>query len=343
MIALVESLVREHRLSKRDLVSLLASCDKPAFDVLRAEAARIARERFGFGVFLRGLIEVSSYCKNDCFYCGLRRSNRLAERYRLSDEQILKCCGEGYNAGLRTFVLQGGEDGTFTDERLESLIGQIKERYADVAITLSLGERSAESLARLRRAGVDRYLLRHEAANPDLYGAIHPAEMSHSMRLKTIDELLRLGFQTGVGMMIGVPYQSLEQIAEDLLYIGRVQPQMVGIGPFVPHHNTPFADYPAGSVKLTLNVIAITRLLLPKALIPATTALATLSAEGVKRGILAGANVVMPNISPAELRAKYAIYDNKASYGNQAIEGIGRLSRELATIGYHIDFSRGDF
>lgn len=343
MIALVESLVREHRLSKRDLVSLLASCDKPAFDVLRAEAARIARERFGFGVFLRGLIEVSSYCKNDCLYCGLRRSNTVAERYRLSDEQILECCRHGYDAGLRTFVLQGGEDATFSDERLESLIGEIRSRFVDAAITLSLGERSPESLARLRQAGADRYLLRHEAADAQLYAAIHPAEMSQTSRMRVVEELSRLGYQTGVGMMIGVPHQSIESIAEDLLYIERVQPQMVGIGPFVPHHNTPFADYPAGSVELTLNVIAITRLLLPKALIPATTALATLSAEGVKRGILAGANVVMPNISPAELRAKYAIYDNKASYGNQAIEGIGRLSRELATIGYHIDFSRGDF
>lgn len=343
MIALVERLVQKQRLCKRDLVSLLSSCDSPSFDLLRQEATRTARERFGFGIYLRGLIEVSSYCKNDCLYCGLRRSNRKAERYRLSDEQILECCEEGYRAGLRTFVLQGGEDGAFSDDRLVQLIGQMRQRYADAAITLSLGERSAESLQRLHTAGANRYLLRHEAADTKLYEAIHPADMSHSARLQTIEQLKQIGFQTGVGMMIGVPGQSIEHIAEDLLYIERVQPQMVGIGPFIPHHDTPFADFPAGDLRLTLMVVAICRLLLPKALIPATTALATLSGNGVKEGILSGANVVMPNLSPSDVRAKYAIYDNKASLGNQAVEGIAKLSRELEAIGYHIDFSRGDF
>jgi biotin synthase len=343
MRAIVERLAQEHRASKRDLISLLYSCDSPTLDYLRQEAARIARKQFGFGIFLRGLIEISSFCKNDCFYCGLRRSNREAERYRLSDEQILECCEIGYNAGLRTFVLQGGEDGAFTDKRLVPLVSRIRELYPDVAITLSLGERSPESLALLKEAGATRYLLRHEAANVELYNAIHPQDMSHSNRLHTIAELKRLGYQTGVGMMIGVPGQSIEDIADDLCYIAELQPHMVGIGPFIPCRNTPFADKPNGDVRLTLMAVAITRLLQPKALIPATTALATLSGEGVKLGIESGANVVMPNISPSEVRGKYAIYDNKAYRAGQAIEGINQLSEELSTIGYHIDLSRGDY
>jgi biotin synthase len=343
MRAIVERLAQEHRASKRDLISLLYSCDETTLDYLRQEATRIARKQFGFGIFLRGLIEISSFCKNDCLYCGLRRSNRLAERYRLSDEQILECCEIGYNAGLRTFVLQGGEDGAFTAKRLVPLVSRIRELYPDVAITLSLGERSPESLALLKEAGATRYLLRHEAANAELYNAIHPQDMSYSNRLHTIAELKRLGYQTGVGMMIGVPGQSIEDIADDLCYIAELQPHMVGIGPFIPCRNTPFADKPNGDVRLTLMAVAITRLLQPKALIPATTALATLSGEGVKLGIESGANVVMPNISPSEVRGKYAIYDNKAYRAGQAIEGINQLSEELSTIGYHIDLSRGDY
>lgn len=343
MKAVVERLVQEHSLTKQDLISLLSCCDSATFSYLRQEATRIARQRFGFGIFLRGLIEVSSYCRNDCFYCGLRRSNRSAERYRLSDEQILRCCEDGYRAGLRTFVLQGGEDGAFTDARLERLIGTIKHLYADAAITLSLGERSIKSLARLRRAGADRYLLRHEAADATLYAALHPSDMSYSNRLQTIEQLMALGFQTGVGMMVGVPHQSVESLAEDLLYISRVQPQMIGIGPFIPHRQTPFAQSQAGDVRLTLMVMAIARLLAPKALIPATTALATLSNEGVRQGVLSGANVVMPNISPLEVREKYDIYEGKSQAYNQNIESVKRLGAELESIGYHIDLSRGDF
>lgn len=343
MKAVVERLVQEHSLTKQDLISLLSCCDSATFSYMRQEATRIARQRFGFGIFLRGLIEVSSYCRNDCFYCGLRRSNRLAERYRLSDEQILRCCEDGYRAGLRTFVLQGGEDAAFTDARLERLIGTIKHLYAGAAITLSLGERSVESLARLRRAGADRYLLRHEAADATLYAALHPSDMSYSNRLQTIEQLMALGFQTGVGMMVGVPHQSVESLAEDLLYISRVQPQMIGIGPFIPHRQTPFAQSQAGDVRLTLMVMAIARLLAPKALIPATTALATLSNEGVRQGVLSGANVVMPNISPLEVRGKYDIYEGKSKAYNQNIESVKRLGAELESIGYHIDLSRGDF
>ena len=343
MKAVVERLVQEHSLTKQDLISLLSCCDSATFSYLRQEATRIARQRFGFGIFLRGLIEVSSYCRNDCFYCGLRRSNRSAERYRLSDEQILRCCEDGYRAGLRTFVLQGGEDAAFTDARLERLIGTIKHLYAGAAITLSLGERSVESLARLRRAGADRYLLRHEAADATLYAALHPDDMSYSNRLQTIEQLMALGFQTGVGMMVGVPHQSVESLAEDLLYISRVQPQMIGIGPFIPHRQTPFAQSQGGDVRLTLMVMAIARLLAPKALIPATTALATLSNEGVRQGVLSGANVVMPNISPLEVRGKYDIYEGKSQAYNQNIESVKRLGAELESIGYHIDLSRGDF
>ena len=332
----------DNRLSKQRLLSLLSSRGEEA-QYLRDCAVRAARERFGRAIFVRGLIEISSYCHNDCYYCGLRASNSSAQRYRLSEAQILECCTTGYNAGLRTFVLQGGEDGYWSDSRLVPLITTIRAQFPDAAITLSLGERSDESYHALRAAGADRYLLRHEAANRELYSAIHPARMSYDNRFSCIKTLMAEGFQTGMGMMIGVPGQSIEHIAEDLEAIYALRPQMVGIGPFIPHPLTPFAGNAAGDILLTLNAIAIVRLLLPNALIPATTALATLTPRGRLEGILSGANVVMPNLSPSSVRAKYAIYENKASWGKEAAEGIAALNSELETIGYHIDFSRGDY
>ena len=343
MRAIAERLVREHKLSERDLSSLIALCDDSTFDYLRQEATRTAHERFGYGIFLRGLIEISSYCKNDCLYCGLRRSNSLANRYRLSQEQILACCREGYALGLRTFVLQGGEDAWWSDERLEQLIHSVKQQCEGVAVTLSLGERSHSSYERLRRAGADRYLLRHEAADRELYESLHPQSMSYAGRMEAISALKELGYQTGVGMMIGVKGQSVESIVKDMLFMQQLQPHMIGIGPFIPHGQTPLGGEPAGDLRLTLLVVAIARLLFPRALIPSTTALSTLSGEGVKLGVLSGANVVMPNLSPLDVRAKYSIYDGKASSGVQAAEGIGQLGKELCLIGYHIDFSRGDY
>ena len=345
MRELVERLASERKLDAADLGQLLksAATNQNVLTLLRDNAVRTAREQFGFGIYIRGLIELSSFCYCDCLYCGLRRSNRTAERYRLTIDEVLACCKEGYELGFRTFVLQGGEDGTHSDEWLEELICRIRTRYADAAITLSLGERSEASYLRLKRAGANRYLLRHEAANKELYESLHPKGRGLEHRLSCLDALKRCGYQRGMGMMIGVKGQSIEHIVEDLMLINQMQPEMVGIGPFLPHHATPLGNEPAGDLQLTLATIAITRLMLPHALIPSTTALATLSPTGRLEGILSGANVVMPNLSPSDVRAKYAIYENKASWGKEAAEGLTALNRELETIGYHIDYSRGDF
>lgn len=343
MHKLAERLVHEGRLSGSEYYTLLEQCDDSTLDFLRREAVRTAKQRFGCAVFVRGLIEISSYCRNDCLYCGLRCSNRLAERYRLTPEEILEACDEGYRLGFRTFVLQGGEDLWWSDERLVALVAEIAHRWPDAAITLSLGERSEESYRALLEAGAARYLLRHEAANRALYEQLHPAKMSHAGRIGSIETLRRLGYQTGMGMMVGVPGQGVEELVEDLLLMERINPQMIGIGPFIPHRDTPLRDAEAGSIRMTLLLLSVLRLRFPAALIPATTALATRSGEGRLAGILSGANVVMPNLSPLRVRAKYAIYDGKASLGAEAAEGLDNLAAELQQIGYHIDFGRGDY
>ncbi len=327
----------------RDTLKSLLCCRGEEAQYLRDCAARTSVELFGRAVFLRGLIEISSYCRNNCLYCGIRRDNTSAERYRLTEAQILECCKVGYRAGLRTFVLQGGEDSYWSDSRLMPLIKTIATTYPDAAITLSLGERSAESYKALHDAGATRYLLRHEAANQTLYEAIHPTDMSYSNRIEAIKNLMQIGYQTGMGMMIGIPRQTDDDIVDDLQLIASLRPQMVGIGPFIPHPATPFGSYPAGNLDRVLNAVAITRLLLPNALIPATTALNTLSAEGHRLGILAGANVIMPNLSPADVRSKYAIYAGKATTGAEAVEGIKALTEELSQIGYTINYAKADY
>ena len=345
MRELVEHLARCHKLDATALGQLLRSAvaEDDVLQLLRDTAVRTARQQFGLGVYVRGLIELSSFCRCDCLYCGLRRSNRTAERYRLTSEEVMECCREGYALGFRTFVLQGGEDGTHTDAWLSELIGKMRTTYPDVAITLSLGERSEESYRILKEAGANRYLLRHEAANNELYASLHPSSRGLEHRLECLRALKRCGYQTGMGMMIGVKGQTIDHIVEDLLLIERMQPEMVGIGPFLPHRATPLGEEPAGELRLTLATIAIVRLMLPHALLPSTTALATLTPRGRLEGILSGANVVMPNLSPSSVRAKYAIYENKASWGKEAAEGIAALNSELETIGHHIDFSRGDY
>ena len=344
MRELVEHLASGKKLDVKELGLLLTATttDNTLLQLLRDNAVRIARQQFGFGIFIRGLIELTSYCRNDCLYCGLRRSNTLAERYRLTADEVMECCSEGYNLGFRTFVLQGGEDGALRDEWLTELVGKIRTTYPEAAITLSLGERSEASYRRLKEAGANRYLLRHEAANRELYSLLHPGMRGIEARLACIDSLKELGYQVGMGMMIGVKGQKIEHIAEDLHLIAEKRCEMVGIGPFLPHHATPLGKEPAGDLRLTLAAIAIARLLLPDALIPSTTALATLHPEGRKMGILSGANVVMPNLSPTDVRAKYAIYENKASWGKEAAEGLAALNNELNEIGYHTDLRRGD-
>ena len=345
MKELIERLAQGNILNAIDFGQLLkcAATDQNVLQLLRDNAVRTARAQFGLGIYIRGLIELSSFCRCDCLYCGLRRSNRNADRYRLSHEEVMACCKEGYALGFRTFVLQGGEDGTHTDEWLVNLITDMRTTYPDVAITLSLGERTEESYRRLKEAGANRYLLRHEAANEELYASLHPSSKGLRHRLECLEALKSCGYQTGMGMMIGVKGQTIDHIVEDLLLIQQMQPEMVGIGPFLPHKATPLGEEPAGELNLVLATIAIVRLMLPTALLPSTTALATLTPRGRLEGILSGANVVMPNLSPSDVRAKYAIYENKASWGKEAAEGLSALDNELQTIGYHIDYARGDF
>ncbi|MBQ2364024.1 MAG: [Alistipes sp.] len=345
MERLIARLASEHKLDDSQMGKLLQSAAQNlnVLQLLRTTAVRTAREQFGLGIYIRGLVELSSYCHQDCLYCGLRRSNSSAERYRLSHDEVMECAKEGYRLGFRTIVLQGGEDGTHSDKWLVELISDIRHNYPDVAITLSLGERSRDSYSRLFEAGANRYLLRHEAANSALYESLHPTGRGLEHRLKCAQALKELGFQLGMGMMIGVKGQRIEDIVSDLQLVQQMDCQMVGIGPFLPHHATPLGTEPAGDLNLTLAAVAIARLLLPKALIPSTTALATLTPRGRLEGILSGANVVMPNLSPSDVRAKYAIYENKASWGKEAAEGLKALNEELQTIGYHIDYSRGDY
>lgn len=309
-----------------------------------AERARAVRQRFyGNALYIRGLIELSSYCKNDCYYCGLRASNKNAQRYRLNAEQILSCAESGYALGFRTFVLQGGEDGYYTDELLCGVIRELKTRYPDCAVTLSLGERSTESYRKLREAGADRYLLRHETANEAHYNRLHPQNMSYANRLRCIGDLKALGYQLGVGFMVGSPFQTDDDLARELLYLNEIQPQMVGIGPFISHKDTPFKDCANGTAELTTFLLSLIRLTLPRVLLPATTALGTVDPMGREKGILAGANVLMPNLSPADVRKKYLLYDNKICTGDEAAQCIECLKGRIAKTGCAIVTDKGDY
>ena len=340
---LADRLISRRRLDAEEYRTLLSGWDEATLAYLRQDAVRTAHKQFGRGVYVRGLIEVSSCCRNDCLYCGLRCSNTSAERYRLSDEQILECCREGYAAGFRTFVLQGGEDVAQNDEWIADVVRSIRAEHPDKAITLSVGECSTEAYRAFRMAGADRYLLRHETRNDEHYSQLHPSTMNAERRRSCLATLKSEGFQTGSGMMIGSPGQTVEYLIDDLQFLEELQPEMIGIGPFIPAAGTPFAGEQAGSIDTTLLFISLLRLRFPDALIPATTALATLHPEGRTRAILAGANVVMPNLSPRSVRSKYSIYDNKATAGCEAAEEIEKLEKELNAIGYKIDYSRGDY
>ena len=334
---------RDHRLDHDAWVRLFATWNRDDLNYAMEMAREITIKHFGKKIYFRGIVEFSNICKNDCYYCGIRCSNHKVSRYRLTPEDILSCCQEGYEAGFRTFVLQGGEDGWFHDERMVSIIRSIKEKYPDCAVTLSLGERTRESYQKLYDAGADRYLLRHETADEHHYSILHPSTLSLQNRMRCLQDLKQIGYQTGCGIMVGSPGQSPETLAKDMLYMQEFDPQMVGIGPFLPHQDTPFREKEAGSVDLTLLVIALCRIMLPYALIPATTALGTAEADGRKMGVLAGCNVVMPNLSPAGVRKKYMLYDNKAGTDITATEGIALLRRQMEEIGYQVIIGRGDF
>lgn len=340
MRSLAEKLARNHSLDDAEFLALFAS---DAQDERLFALARQVREAvYGKAVFIRGLIELSNYCRNDCYYCGIRRGNRAVQRYRLDREQVLACCAQGYALGFRSFVLQGGEDPYFDDARLVDLVAGIKRRHPDCALTLSLGERSAESYRALFEAGADRYLLRHESADEAHYARLHPPAMRLSERLSCLRALKAIGYQVGAGFMVGSPHQRPEHLLRDLRFLEELRPAMIGIGPFLRHSDTPFRDFPDGDLRLSLRLLAILRLMFPQVLLPATTALGTLAADGRELGLRAGANVVMPNLSPPQLRGNYALYDNKLSTGAESAEGMRALKERIAALGYHIVTDRGD-
>lgn len=340
MDSLIRKLYHEKNLSDSEFKALIESNEGSELLVTLADEVR--QKYYGKKVFLRGLIEISSYCKNDCLYCGIRRSNKNAERYRLTREEILSCCENGYELGFRTFVMQGGEDSYFTDDFMCEIISEIKQKYPDCAVTLSLGERSYESYKRMKNAGADRYLLRHETASAELYGKLHPSEMNLKNRMECLYNLRSLGYQVGAGFMVGVPFQTTENLIEDLRFLQDLKPQMIGIGAFIPHHDTPFRDEKAGTLELTLRLLGILRLMFPEALIPATTALGTIAPNGRELGLKTGCNVVMPNLSPVGVRKKYSLYDNKICTGEEAAECKVCLQRRIESAGYEISAERGD-
>ena len=343
MKELIERLERERDLTNAEFAVLLDQSSGADRDFLFERARAVRDAHYGRKVYIRGLIELTNYCKNDCLYCGIRKSNASCERYRLTKEQILSCCESGYALGCRTFVLQGGEDGWYTDERMADIVRAMRQAYPDCAITLSLGERGRESFKRLYDAGANRYLLRHETADEAHYARLHPVSMTLTHRLQCLRDLKEIGFQTGAGFMVGSPYQTTECIVRDFRFLQELKPQMVGLGPFIPHHATPFKDFPAGSTERTLLCLSIVRLLLPNVLLPATTALATIDGDGRIKGMNAGCNVVMPNLSPLEDRSKYLLYDNKASSGDEAAESLRALREHLAAAGYEVVIDRGDY
>lgn len=340
---IVQHIAERRDITPEELAALLSTEERETIGRLFATAHETARRMYGSKIFMRGLIEITNHCKNDCLYCGIRRSQTGVARYRLTPEEIMDCCRQGYGLGFRTFVLQGGEDGWFDDDRMCGIVAEIRSRWPDCAITLSLGERSRESYQRLYDAGANRYLLRHETANAEHYALLHPAEMSLEHRLRCLRDLQEVGYQVGCGFMVGSPGQTVATLHEDLQLIRRMQPAMVGIGPFIPASGTPFADRRAGSVDTTLRLLAIIRLLHPAVLLPATTALGTLHPQGRELGILAGANVVMPNLSPQSRRSQYSIYDNKLATGSEAAESADDIRSRLKEIGAEAPADRGDY
>lgn len=339
MNELVEKLYHTGDLTDNELKLLIESVTA---ENLAEYADEVRQKHYGKKVFLRGLIEISSYCKNDCYYCGIRRSNKSAERYRLDYHDVMNCAEIGYSLGLHTFVMQGGEDMALDDDYICGIIYALKEKYPDCAVTLSLGERSYESYKRLKEAGADRYLLRHESADSELYYRLHPHGMSLENRKQCLYNLRELGYQVGAGFMVGVPYQTTENIISDIRFMQELQPQMIGIGPFIPHNDTPFRDEKGGTLELTLRLLGILRLMFPKVLLPATTALGSISPIGRTLGLQTGCNVIMPNISPEDVRKKYMLYNNKLISGGETAEGLEILRREIESAGYEIAKERGD-
>ena len=340
MKKLIDKLIKNRNLTDNEFLTLLSQSTDP---YLTESADMVRRKVYGNKVYIRGLIEISNYCKNNCYYCGIRRDNKNVERYRLTHSDILECCREGYELGFRTFVMQGGEDNYFSDSEMCSIISDIKSKFPDCAVTLSLGERSFESYKVMFEAGADRYLLRHETASDELYSYLHPESMKLSSRKECLFNLKKIGYQTGSGFMVGAPNQTLENIIEDIRFLQELKPQMIGIGPFLSHKDTPFNDCENGTAEMTLKLLSIFRLMFPTVLLPATTALGSLAPDGRERGIMSGANVVMPNLSPFSVRKLYSLYDNKLSTGSESAQALAELKERIKAIGYEVTVARGDF
>ena len=338
----IQEMQEKREISPELLTYILHESTKEEQDLLCEKARAVSQETFGKNVYLRGLIEFTNYCKNDCYYCGIRCSNKNASRYRLSEEEILSCCEKGAELGFKTFVLQGGEDPYYNDDRICEIVKAIKTAHPACAVTLSIGEKSYESYLRYYEAGADRYLLRHETANEEHYAMLHPASLSGAHRKQCLRDLKKIGYQVGCGIMIGTPHQTDAHIYEDIRFMQELEPHMIGIGPFIAHKDTPFKDEPNGSAEQTILLLAILRILFPKVLLPATTALGTADALGREKGILAGANVIMPNLSPSQVRDKYLLYDGKICTGEEAAECNACLRARMSKIGYSVVDSRGD-
>ncbi|PCG18862.1 [FeFe] hydrogenase H-cluster radical SAM maturase HydE [Brachyspira sp. G79] len=342
-LVLLSSFEYDNNINKKQLTQEEEDNIKDLKEYLRVKAREKADKIFGKYVFMRGLIEFTNYCKNDCIYCGIRKSNRNAERYRLNKEDILYCCELGYDIGFRTFVLQGGEDPYYNINIMSDIVEAIKNKFPDCALTLSIGEKEEEYYKILKEKGADRFLLRHETSDNIHYSKLHPSDMSLENRKECLRNLKKLGFQTGTGIMVGSPYQTLENIADDFVFMQEIKPEMIGIGPFLPHKDTPFANEKKGELELTLILISILRLIFPLALIPATTALGTIKEGGRELGILHGSNVVMPNLSPMDVRKKYLLYNDKIATGTESAEGVESLKNNMKNIGYILTGMRGDY
>lgn len=341
-VLLLQKLRDYHSLSVDEYKYLIDNLDKNLLILAQEYAVKLRKQIYSNEVFVRGLIEISNICKNDCYYCGIRKSNTNCDRYRLTKEQILSCCQEGYSLGFRTFVMQGGEDSKLNDEFLCSVISQIKRNYPDCAVTLSLGERSKESYQKLYDSGADRYLLRHETADKEHYEKLHPQNLSFDNRIRCLYDLKGIGYQVGCGFMVGSPYQTSQTLAKDLKFIEEFSPDMCGIGPFIPHKDTVFYDHSAGDVELTLFLLSLIRLIKPNILLPATTALGTAKCGGREQGVLFSANVIMPNLSPVSVRKKYELYNDKICTDEESAQSLDKLKKSMNAIGYKVVVSRGD-
>ena len=340
---LVDKLYKTHNLSENEFLKLLNNRNDDIASYLSDKARQTALSVYGNKIYIRGLLEITNYCKNDCYYCGIRHSNPHCERFRLSADEIYNCCENGYNLGFRTFVMQGGENGGYSDDELTKIVSHIRKKYPDCAITLSVGEKSKQIYQQYFDAGANRYLLRHETADDEHYKKLHPKEMSLAHRKQCLFDLKDIGYQVGTGIMVGSPFQTNKNIVHDLLFMKTLNPQMIGIGPFVSQKDTPFHDKKNGSAELTCYLLSILRLMFPNALIPATTALGTIKQNGREKGILSGANVIMPNLSPVSTRKKYLLYDNKLATGLESCEGLEELRQQIKSIGYKIVCDRGDY